>query len=147
MEGPRLGVELELQLPGYARAMATRDPSHIFDLHYTTAHGDAGSLTQSGARDQTASLWILIRFVSAGGTPALHFRGGETEVRRKKGVSSRPHCLEGADLSGSRVLMKQSCLMVQARCPPPLAEAPRTVSPGSLTTVPTWLTLGRWDDF
>ena len=34
MEVPRLGVQLELQLPAYARATATRDLSHICDLHH-----------------------------------------------------------------------------------------------------------------
>ena len=38
MEVPRLGVELELQLPGFAIAAATLDLSS-----YTTAHGKAGS--------------------------------------------------------------------------------------------------------
>ena len=33
MEVPRLGVELELQLPSYATATATWDPSHICILH------------------------------------------------------------------------------------------------------------------
>ena len=32
MEVPRLGVELELQLPAYATAEATPDPSRICDL-------------------------------------------------------------------------------------------------------------------
>ena len=36
MEGPRLGVELELQLPAYATAPATPDPSHICDLHHSS---------------------------------------------------------------------------------------------------------------
>ena len=35
MEGPRLGVELELQLQAYTTAMATPDPSHICDLHHS----------------------------------------------------------------------------------------------------------------
>ena len=30
---PRLGVESELQLPAYATATATQDPSHVWDLH------------------------------------------------------------------------------------------------------------------
>ena len=34
MEVPRLGVKLELQLPAYATATATRDPSLICDLHH-----------------------------------------------------------------------------------------------------------------
>ena len=33
MEIPKLGIELELQLLAYAPAMATWDPSHIFDLY------------------------------------------------------------------------------------------------------------------
>ena len=33
MEVPRLGVELELQLPVYTTATATLDPSHICNLH------------------------------------------------------------------------------------------------------------------
>ena len=33
MEVPRLGVELELQLPAYATAIAMQDPSHICDLY------------------------------------------------------------------------------------------------------------------
>ena len=32
MEVPRLGVELELQLPAYTTAIATQDPSHVWDL-------------------------------------------------------------------------------------------------------------------
>ena len=35
MEVPRLGVKSELQLPAYATAMATQDPSCIFDLCYS----------------------------------------------------------------------------------------------------------------
>ena len=35
MEVPRLGVELELQLQAYAIAMATVDPSHIYDLYHS----------------------------------------------------------------------------------------------------------------
>ena len=42
MEVPRLGVELELQLPAYTSATATPDLSHIWDLHH--AHSNAGSL-------------------------------------------------------------------------------------------------------
>ena len=37
------GVELELQLPAYTTATATRDPSS--SVTYTTAHGNGGSLT------------------------------------------------------------------------------------------------------
>ena len=33
MEVPRLGVELELQLPAYATATAMEELSHVWDLH------------------------------------------------------------------------------------------------------------------
>ena len=36
MEVPRLGVELEVQLPDYTTATAMWDPSHIFDLHHSS---------------------------------------------------------------------------------------------------------------
>ena len=42
IEVPRLGGESELQLPAYATATATQDPSRAC---YTMAHGNAGSLT------------------------------------------------------------------------------------------------------
>ena len=35
MEVPRLGVESEVQLPANTRATATRDPSHLCDLHHS----------------------------------------------------------------------------------------------------------------
>ena len=34
MEVPRLGVQLELQLPAYAIAIATQDLNHVCDLHH-----------------------------------------------------------------------------------------------------------------
>ena len=43
IEVPRLGVKTELQLLTYATATATQDPSCV--LTYTTAWGNAGSLT------------------------------------------------------------------------------------------------------
>ena len=36
MEVPRLGIKLELQLPTYATATATQNPSHVCDLHHTS---------------------------------------------------------------------------------------------------------------
>ena len=36
MEVPRLGVELELQLPAYATATASQDLSCIGDLHHSS---------------------------------------------------------------------------------------------------------------
>ena len=60
MEVPRLGIELELQLPAYITTTAIQGPNHVFDL-YTTAQGNAGS--RPGI--QLASSWILVRFISA----------------------------------------------------------------------------------
>ena len=36
MEVPRLGVKLELELPAYTTAIASRDWSHICDLHHNS---------------------------------------------------------------------------------------------------------------
>ena len=36
MEGPRLGVESDLQPPAYTTATATPDSSHVCDLHHTS---------------------------------------------------------------------------------------------------------------
>ena len=36
VEVPRLGVELELQLPAYTRATATRDLNHVCDLYHSS---------------------------------------------------------------------------------------------------------------
>ena len=36
MDVSRLGVESELQLPAYATATATQDPSRICDLHHSS---------------------------------------------------------------------------------------------------------------
>ena len=55
MEIPRLGVELELQLPAYITATATRDLSLIWDLiHSSQQHWILNPL--SGAKDQTLIL-------------------------------------------------------------------------------------------
>ena len=43
MEGPRLGVKLELQLPAYATVQQHR--IRVKSATYTTAHGNARSLT------------------------------------------------------------------------------------------------------
>ena len=55
MEVPRLGVELELQLPTYTTARATQDPSHVCDLHHSSQQRWILN-PLSGARDQTPNL-------------------------------------------------------------------------------------------
>ena len=52
MEVPRLGVELELQLPAYTTDTAMQDPSCVCDLHYSSQqHQIPNPLSE--ARDQT----------------------------------------------------------------------------------------------
>ena len=52
MEVSRLGVESELQLPAYATATATWDPSLVFDVHHSSwQHRILNPLSE--ARDQT----------------------------------------------------------------------------------------------
>ena len=56
MEVPRLGVEMELQLPAYTTATATRDLRHIRNLHQNSwQHWILNPLSE--ARDQT---YVLI---------------------------------------------------------------------------------------
>ena len=75
MEVPRLGVISELQLLVYTTAIATWDPSHIFDLHhssrraisstYTTAQGNARTLTHRVRPGiKPTSSWMLVGFVT-----------------------------------------------------------------------------------
>ena len=64
MEVPRLGVESELLLPAYAIATAVPDPAA--SANYTTAPGNAGSLTHWGRPGiEHATSWFLVRFTSA----------------------------------------------------------------------------------
>ena len=73
MEVPRLGFELELQLPAYTTATATQDLSHICNLHYSSWEHQVLN-TLSEARDQTRNLMVpsQIRFLCAmTGTKAL----------------------------------------------------------------------------
>ena len=64
MEVPRLGVELELQLPAYATATATQDPSCVCNPHHSSQQ--CWILNPlSKAKDQTHTLM---------GTSRVHFR-------------------------------------------------------------------------
>ena len=62
-EVPRLGVELELQLPAHTRATATWDPSRVCNLHHSSWQCQKINLL-SEARDQTCNLMVpsQIRF-------------------------------------------------------------------------------------
>ena len=64
MQGPRLGVKSALQLPpAYATATATRDPSHVCDLHHISQQrGILNPLSEAG--DPTSSPWIRVGFIT-----------------------------------------------------------------------------------
>ena len=57
-EVPRLGVEVELQLPAYTTAIATQDPSCVCDLHHSSqqAQVQATSVTYIEACSNAGSL-------------------------------------------------------------------------------------------
>ena len=57
MEVPRLGVQLELQPPAYARATAMQDPSHVCDLHHSSQQCQIVNPLSKG-RDQTHNLMV-----------------------------------------------------------------------------------------
>ena len=62
MEVPRLGVESELQMPAYATATATRDLSHVCDLHHSSQQSRILN-PLSKAKDWTRNL--MVGFISA----------------------------------------------------------------------------------
>ena len=72
MEVPRLGVELEVQLPAYAPAMTMQDPSHACDLHHSSQQCLVPD-PLSEARDQTRmdNSRICFHYATAG-TPLVH---------------------------------------------------------------------------
>ena len=57
MQVPRLKVELELQLPAYTRATATRDPSLFCNLHHSSQKCRILNLLIK-ARDRTRILMV-----------------------------------------------------------------------------------------
>ena len=63
MEIPRLGVKLELQLLAYATATATRDPSHICNLHHSSWQRQILN-PLSKARDQAQVLMDTSWFIT-----------------------------------------------------------------------------------
>ena len=49
MEIPKLGVESVLQLPVYATATATPDPSHVYNLYHSSGqHWILNPLSEAG---------------------------------------------------------------------------------------------------
>jgi len=58
MEVPRLGVQLELQLPAYATTTATQAPREVCDIHHSSQQRQILN-PLSEARDQTLKLRII----------------------------------------------------------------------------------------
>ena len=65
MEVPRLGFESEQQPPACSRATAMPDLSHICKQRYTTAHGNARSLTHSARPGVKPPVYSLVRFITS----------------------------------------------------------------------------------
>ena len=61
VEVPRLGNELELQLPAYTSATATQDQSRICDLHHSSWQNQILNPLSKGP----AASWFLVGFVAA----------------------------------------------------------------------------------
>ena len=62
MEVPRLGVELELQMPAYTTATATQDPSHTCNLHHGSGqHWILNPLSKARERTHILmdTIWVL----------------------------------------------------------------------------------------
>ena len=73
MEVPRLGVQLELQLPAYTTAPATPDPSRVCDLHHSSQHHQILkplSEAREWSHNLTGPSWICFRCATPG-TPHL----------------------------------------------------------------------------
>ena len=85
MEVPRLGVESELQLLPYTTATATRDLSHIYDLHHRWWQCQILD-PRSEAGIQAETLRFLVRFITAelqGELPILRFSLHEQQAFSK----------------------------------------------------------------
>ena len=63
MDVPRLGVQLELQLPVYATAIAMPDLSHVCDLHHSSRQCPILNPVRPGT--EPAISWFLVGFLSA----------------------------------------------------------------------------------
>ena len=73
MEIPRIGVELELQLPAYATATATSDLSHICNLHHSSQqHQILNPLSEArdGTHNRMVPSWICFHCAMMG-TPVF----------------------------------------------------------------------------
>ena len=74
MEVPRLGVELELQLPAYTTASAMRGVSCVYDLHHSSKQWQMGLTHWERPGFEPTSSWILVGFVNlwaTKGTPLI----------------------------------------------------------------------------
>ena len=101
MEVPRLGVQLELQMPAYttATAIATPDPSCVCNLHHSS--GQRQILNPlSKARDQTRNLmvpsWIRFHCPSMGIPKSNTVKLKDDEAipgNKEQKVNGEKHCI------------------------------------------------------
>ena len=97
MEIPRLGVELELQLPAYTRGTATWDPSCVCSLHHSSQQRRTLN-PPSEARDQTCVLMDACQ---------IHFRWARRELQMAPFVRT-PVMWESRPILLQRDLMRSS---------------------------------------
>ena len=92
MEVPRLGVELELQLPAYTTATATQDLSNVWNLHRSSQQCQILN-PLSEARDRTLILvdssWVCYYWATTG-VPTLIFLGCACGIQKFQGQVSNP---------------------------------------------------------
>ena len=84
---PRLGVKLELQLPAYTTATATRDLSLMCDPHHSSGQREILN-PLSEARIESALSWILVGFV---------FASPQWELQEDLVLARAPHSVKGRD--------------------------------------------------
>ena len=82
MEVPRLGVQSELQLPVYATATATLDPSHICD--HSSQQG-LNPLSRAGVEPTPSGMLIeFFNLWATRGTPKGFFLKKKTKKQKKR---------------------------------------------------------------
>ena len=77
MEVPRLWVESELQLPAYAAATATQDPSCVCNLHHSSwQHRIRDPMSEARDRNHTLmeTSWVCFCCATTGTPVSLHLR-------------------------------------------------------------------------
>ena len=110
MEVPRLRVKLDLQLPAYTTATATRDPSHICDLYHSSRQCQI--LNPPGkARDWTYASWIRFLWAMTGTPFVVSFNEKKALNGVGQGNFSQLATSQWSDTFASRFLSDYSTFL------------------------------------